>query len=205
MYRNRTKLPNQRYRHLIITDQSILVRHWASAAARRTGQGPGIVSTLAEAVKSGLVPARLTKEVIIKLAGYSRAQRPRSAPAARPPSARFGVPLDASTIAILAQTFPKGFRQPSAKAKNWSSESLVQKRMIAEGQMESPAFEHSPRWHKRHEITIKSRHDDTRFTYREAVIHTQNDANLDPKYLSAHHPLRLKDKHPSPEPIPEAA
>ncbi len=203
MYRNRKPQPNLRRRHLIITDRTLLVRHWASAAARLAGQGPGIVNTLTGAT-TGLVPPRLTKDVTIKRAGYSRAQRPRTSQPSTPRvTAHFGGPLDASAIAILAQAFPKGFRQPSAKAKNWSSESLVQKRMIAEGQMEQPTFEHSARWHKRQAITVKQPgHDDIRVTYREAVIRTQNSANIDPKYLSAHARRRLTAQS---EPLPEAA
>jgi hypothetical protein len=51
----------------------------------------------------------------------------------------------ATLVSQAAQVNPKGFRQPSSKAKNWRSTSLVEKSMWWAGQMEHPTFERSKR------------------------------------------------------------
>lgn len=63
----------------------------------------------------------------------------------------------AAIVHYLAQMCPRGFRQPSAKAKNWMSTSLVEIASRAAGMMPPPRFERSKRGERRAEMDFQFR------------------------------------------------
>jgi hypothetical protein len=141
-----------------VTD--VKVAHFKNAAAR--AKAPEIAAEngkinplrnseqVTRAVNSNAMPAALVQAVDVKVRTYDHVEvTPRPAKEPLPVVLAVGRPLSHEEWAIhviaLAQIAPNGFRQPSAKAKNWGSTSLVEEVSIRAGLIEKPAKERSQR------------------------------------------------------------
>jgi hypothetical protein len=118
------------------------VFHFKNEAACRealtdTGITPRNSDDLSQLVREGKIAAKLVQPKRVKVATLARNPAEPRAPRRPLPPLRFGARHsleDFATIAAnVAQVCPRGFRQPSGKAKNWRSTSLVQEAMIAAG------------------------------------------------------------------------
>lgn len=158
-----------------------LICHFKNEAARRKALGLKLKNSesLTEAVVNGLVSPALVSQV--HLLGYSLIERDRPVrtPRAVQPvvlvtGRKFTREEFAMFITALAGINPKGFRQPSAKAKNWSSTSGVEQAAICAGLAPKPKFERSERGKKKLEANEEMKR----------RIAEERINGINPKYLS---------------------
>lgn len=183
MYRQRQKVPNLSPAKLVITNQLLSVHSFKTAGTRRKAlatltrkEYPKTPIDLTALVKAGKVAEGLVVPLKIRLAGMSRKRQPKNDGAPpKPFSFKLGAPFitttdGPSTLAQIANAHPRGFRDPSKKAKNWKSRSLVEKVMKIES-----VFEPSKRG-------IEKAHDER--LYRALAKATQNVRNIPSRYLT---------------------
>lgn len=153
------------------------VWHFKNAAARAKA---GKIETI------GQDAAPFFRLVDINIATTVYREKEARAPQLPIPSARLGQRSGdrdafAALATQLAQLKPNGFRQPSAKAKNWQSTSLVEVAARAAGSMDAPKFERSRRGECKLEADAAMK----------AAIAAERRNGINPKYLSAHARRRL--------------
>ena len=150
--------PKLRLSHQLVPIKTDAVFHFKSAAARAKIDPLFIDAQLrnseavTRAVKLGQIEQSLVQSVEVKV--KTHAVIPLGL---RQPKRVQPVPLVTGHLShedmvvhiqALAQMVPSGFRQPSAKAKNWKSTSLVEQHSIRAGLAPERAFERSERGQK---------------------------------------------------------
>lgn len=136
---------------------------------------------LAKLVKDKVVLERHVWRLLLKVGGMSCGRPPREITTRKPISIKLGAPFltgddGAFHLHHLIQAHPKGFRQPSHKAKKWRSTSLMEQ---VTGIV--PQFEASERGKKK-AITAAE--------CRELVKATQDIRNVPDKFLTGTQRLR---------------
>lgn len=138
-------------------------------------------------VRAKEVAERYINRLLIKVGGMSRHRAPRAIEPKTPFTFSLGKPFlttdDGPAILIrIAQAMPLGFRHPSKKAKKWTSTSLLEKVCGVK-----PQFVGSTRRQRTAESfeDFRARMAQERADYLANVRHTQNDRNVDPKFLNA--------------------
>jgi hypothetical protein len=89
-------------------------------------------------------------------------------------------------VTEVAQRFPRGFRQPSARPDRPDSTSLVEKAAIAAGTMEPAVRERSKRGMKKLEADEAMK----------KAIAEERENGINPKYLNAHSRRRVQQDQP---------
>lgn len=135
----KTPLERKRVKHALGKAKTEQVYHFKNEAARREVDLHLIDAPLnnseavTRAVKLGQVEPRLVQQVDLKIFTPVEIEPSRQPRQPQPlPLAVGAKGEDLAHLAIaFAQINPRGFRQPSAKEKNWQSTSLVEKLSIA--------------------------------------------------------------------------
>ncbi len=189
MYLKRREYPNLRSRaRLHVSERQYPLLAFKSAAARRKALSrPGApqisnARDLTTAVLAKQIDGNYCDRITVHFATHVR--EPRKASTSKPPVRLewlTGKPRNreefAGFCAKVAQVANgKGWRQPSAKPKNWASTSLVEHAMIAAGQMEPSHHELSKRGEARRAAEA---------AMREAIANERQDG-IDSKYLHSH-------------------
>jgi hypothetical protein len=140
---------------------------------------------LAKLVQDKAVSERLVNRILLKVGGMSLQRPPREVTKRKPYTFKFGVPFTPADVTLLAQVAPRGFRNPSVKAKNWKSTSLLEAMVGLK-----PKFERSARGDRAAVTDAET---------RELALATQDIRNVADKYLSKAARARKAALPPLPE------
>lgn len=138
------------------------VYHFRNEAARRAANYPGLLRNSDEvtrAVNIGEIEQQFVQAIPLKIftpVEIEPTRRPRQPQPLPLVSGAKGEDL-AHLVIAMAQINPRGFRQPSAKAKNWKSTSLVEKLSILWLDATANTFKRSERGEKKLERRNETR------------------------------------------------
>lgn len=130
---------------------------------------------MAVLVKDKVIDEKYVKRLLLKAGGMSRQPEPREAQVKKPFKTKLGAPFlhqddGAVRLQMIIGLHPKGFREPSRKAKNWRSTSLMERLTGV-----TPTFVAHPRGDR--EALADTHH-------RELVKATQDVRNVPRTYLT---------------------
>jgi hypothetical protein len=174
---------------LVVVGRSQIFHFKNAAAKARAAVDEKVLAVAADSDKKlrALIAGQFVKPVPLTILSLTYVKRePRSVrPRAAVPTVlgRRRSPYEFVSFVIDMAGFNRGrgFRQPSIKAKNWKSTSLVEQASIGAGLMEPLAFERSKRGERKLEAHAAM----------VAAIAAERSNGIDPKYLSAHARRRL--------------